>query len=83
MPTVSFAADIVPLFDKTTDVPHMAARGVPLDDYTYMSDPANAQAVLDRLDGTTHPRMPPPPAPAWSPASITLFKQWMTGGYKP
>ena len=26
MPGVSFAADILPLFDKTTDVPHMTAQ---------------------------------------------------------
>jgi len=80
---VSFAADIVPLFDPTTDVPHMAARGVKLTNYAYMSVPANAQDVLDHLDGTSRPRMPPAPAAAWSTANIALFKQWITDGYQP
>lgn len=83
MPFVSFATDILPLFSTTTDIPHMAARGVMLADFTYMSDPTNAQDVLDRLDGTTLPRMPPPPQAAWSAANIALFKQWMTDGYHP
>lgn len=83
MPTVSFAADIVPLFDPTTDIPHMARKGVMLADYAYMSAPSNAQDVLDHLDGTAAPLMPPPPAKAWSPASIALFKAWMAGGFQP
>lgn len=83
MTAVSFAAQILPLFSKTTDIPHMARAGVMLADYTYMSDPTNAQNVLDYVDGTKTPRMPPPPAPAWSAANIALFKDWMTGGYQP
>jgi hypothetical protein len=83
MPGVSFAKDIVPLFDPTTDVPHMARRGVMLADYTYMSVPANAQDVLDHLDGTLGPIMPPKPAPPWSAANIALFKSWIAGGYQP
>jgi hypothetical protein len=83
MPSVSFANDILPLFDKTTDIPHMARAGVMLADYVYMSVPANAQAVLDRLEGTTGPIMPPKPAQPWAPANIVLFKAWIAGGYQP
>ena len=80
---VSFAKDIVPLFDKQSDIPHMAERGVMLADYAYMSQPDNAQDVIDRLTGKARPRMPPPPTPAWSAEWIASFKAWMDGGYQP
>lgn len=80
---VSFANDILPLFSTTTDIPHMASRGVMLADYTYMSVPANAQDVLNHLNGTKAPRMPPPPEQPWSPANIALFQSWIAGGYQP
>ena len=83
MPIVSFANDILPLFDQTTDIPHMAKGHVMLADYAYMSVPANAQDVLDHLDGTKGPIMPPPPAQPWSAAKIALFKAWMAGGFQP
>jgi hypothetical protein len=83
MATVSFATDILPLFSKTTDVPHMANRGVMLADYNYMSIPANAQRVLDHLDGTVPPIMPPKPAAPWTQSNVALFREWMAGGYKP
>jgi hypothetical protein len=81
MPVVSFATDILPLFSATTDIPHMAHRGVMLADYAYMSVPANAQEVLDRLTGTSGPIMPP--AQPWAATQVELFKAWMTGGYQP
>ena len=83
MATVSFAADILPLFSTTTDIPHMARAGVMLGEYSYMSVPANAQKVLDRLDGTSTPVMPPPPAKPWTQANIDLIRSWMAGGYQP
>jgi len=52
MPPVSFATDIKPLF-RPVDIAHMKPHGVKLDDYQYMSDPANnhqnAQRVQDTL----------------------------------
>jgi hypothetical protein len=84
MAMVSFATDIVPLFNAATDIPHMAEFGVLLADYSYVSVPANAQNVLEQLDGTTAPLMPPSPAQPWSPTTnIALFKAWMAGGYLP
>jgi hypothetical protein len=80
---VSFAADILPLFSTTTDIPHMARVDVMLANYNYMSVPANAQNVLDHLDGTKAPLMPPKPDGPWSLDQIALFKAWMTGGYQP
>lgn len=83
MAVISFAADILPLFSASTDIPHMAQMGVMLAEYSYMSVPANAQKVLDRLNGTTHPIMPPPPAKPWTEANIALFQAWIAGGYQP
>lgn len=82
MATVSFANDISVLFSKA-DIACMAKKHVMLADYNYMSVPANAQDVLDHLDGTTAPLMPPQPAQPWTPAQIALFKAWMAGGYQP
>ena len=82
MAAPSFAADILPLF-TATDISHMARAHVMLAEYAYMSNPANAQNVLDRLDGTKTPIMPPKPASPWSAANIALFKAWMSGGYQP
>lgn len=83
MATVSFANDILPLFNPKTDIPHMARRRVMLADYAYMSVPANAQDVLDHLDGTKAPLMPPRPEEPWSTEKIALFREWIAGGYQP
>ena len=37
---ISFEKDIKPMF-RPIDIEHMKRYNVPLDDYTYMSDPAN------------------------------------------
>ena len=58
MAAVSFASDIVPLFDPETDIPHMAKAHVMLADYDYMSNPDNARNVLDHLTGAGRPRGP-------------------------
>jgi len=54
----------------------MNRHNVPLDNYTYMSDPSNgygnAQAVEDSL--TNHSM--PPGGPYWSNEQLILYKQW-------
>ena len=77
---VSFQRDVLPLF-REIDVQHMAGFGVMLNDYAYMSNPANAQAVLDTLTGA--PPLMPPGGPYWSDDQVKLFSKWMSDGYKP
>jgi hypothetical protein len=77
---VSFANDIAPLFTPS-DVACMGRMRVMLTVYTYMSVPDNAQNVLDHLDGSSPPQMPP--SGAWPSDQIKLFKSWIDGGYQP
>lgn len=79
---VSFAGQILPLFTQT-DIGHMEGFGVMLAQYSYMSQPANAQSVLNHLNGTAKPLMPPAPDGPWPAANIALFQAWMAGGYQP
>ena len=83
MPLISFSADIKPLF-RAIDISHMKRGGVELDNYTYMSNPENANRVLASVSphGGGPPRMPPG-GPYWTPAQLALFKQWQTDGYQP
>lgn len=83
MPQVSFAADIKPLF-RAMDITHMKPFGVELDDFTYMSDPNNANSVLKTLsahDGK--PPSMPPDGPYWTAVQLALFIQWQKDGYQP
>jgi hypothetical protein len=83
MPQVSFAADIKPLF-RDVDVSHMKRLGVELDNYSYMSNPENAEAVLATLspqDG--EPPSMPPGGPYWTASQLDLFEQWQKDGYQP
>jgi hypothetical protein len=83
MPQVSFAGDIKPLF-RAVDISHMRSAGVKLDDYTYMSDPNNANKVFATLSphGEQPPSMPPG-GPYWTAAQLALFAQWQKDGYQP
>jgi hypothetical protein len=83
MPQVSFASDIKPLF-RAIDVSHMKRFKIELDDYTYMSNPNNANQVLAALsphDG--EPPSMPPGGPYWSAAQLELFVRWQNDGYQP
>jgi hypothetical protein len=87
MASVSFARDILPLF-RPIDIAHMKPRGVKLDDYAYMSDPANnhqnaeeVQQALSPQDGG--PPAMPPSGPYWSSGQLTLFAKWRSDGYLP
>lgn len=78
--TVSFKTDILPLF-TSIDIEHMSYAGVSLDEYAYMSQPANANSVYDAVSTGA---MPPGNSgePPWSPERVQLFKAWMDGGYQ-
>jgi hypothetical protein len=78
---VSFDRDIKPLF-RQVDVDHMSGFDVLLDDYDYMSNAENAQAVLEFLNGKRQPQMPPG-GPFWSGEQLGLLSRWIEGGYKP
>ena len=83
MPQVSFAAHIKPLF-RAVDISHMKSFGVNLDDYSYMSNPDNANAVLATLSPHEgEPPSMPPGGPYWTPAQLESFAQWQKGGYQP
>ena len=77
---VSFGNDIKPLF-REIDIKHMDAFGVQLDDYTYMSKPDNANAVLQTVEGD--PPSMPPGGPYWTAEQVALFRKWIDEGYQP
>jgi hypothetical protein len=82
-PKVSFARDIRPLF-RPVDISHMKAHGVKLDDYTFMSDPGNANKVLGALSPHEgDPPSMPPGGPYWTADQLGLFAQWQKDGYQP
>ena len=83
MPKVSFARDIRPLF-RAVDISHMKRYKINLDDYTFMSNPDNANKVLGTLsphDG--HPPSMPPGGPHWTTDQLALFAHWQKDGYPP
>lgn len=83
MPKVSFAADIKPLF-RPVDISHMKPHGIKLDDYTFMSNPDNANRVLATLAaGNNKPPSMPPGGPYWTTDQLALFAQWQNDGYQP
>ena len=83
MPQVSFARDIKPLF-RDVDIAHMEAHGIKLDDYTFMSDPDNANKVLETLlPHEGDPPSMPPGGPYWTADQLALFAQWQNEGYQP
>jgi hypothetical protein len=83
MAQVSFAKDIKPLF-RPIDIAHMKSFDVKLDDYTYMANPSNANAVLATLtpQNGEDPSMPPG-GPYWTAEQRALFAQWQKDGYQP
>jgi hypothetical protein len=83
MPHVSFARDIKPLF-RAVDIEHMKVHGVELDDYTFMSNPDNADKVLETLSPQEDdPPSMPPGGPYWTEDQLALFAQWQKDGYQP
>ena len=87
MALVSFATDIKPLF-RPVDIAHMSPHGVKLDDYDYMSDPANNYKNAELVQQVVSPhgdRSPsmPPGGPYWTAEQVALFLKWRSDGYQP
>jgi hypothetical protein len=78
---VSFKTEILPLF-TSMDIEHMSRAGVSLDDYAYMSQPANASSVYETVSTGAMPPRDSCEQP-WSQDQVQLFKAWMDGGYQP
>jgi len=82
MPDVSFERDIRPLF-RAVDISHMDRHGIKLDDYTFMSNPDNANKVLTALSPhDDQPPAMPPGGPYWTADQLALFAQWQDEGYQ-
>ena len=80
--TIGFKHDVLPLF-TATDISHMKDPNfvdtpVPLDDFSYMSQPDNAQAVLDQVKSGSMP-----PGSPWSAPMVATFQQWIDDGLQP
>ena len=69
---------------RAIDISHMARHGINLDDYTFMSDPDNADRVLGVLSlQEGDPPSMPPGGPYWTEEQLALFAQWQKDGYEP
>jgi hypothetical protein len=77
---VSFATDIRPLFTPV-DIAHMSFF---CDLSSYADVKANSQDIMNRLDGTATPQMPPvADGGPWPTTQITLFQNWINDGCQP
>ena len=76
---VSFATDILPLF-TAQDIGCMTPLGVLVNDFTYMSKPANARAVLDQVSSGQMPE-PGSGEPPWDRAKVQLLQDWIDAGF--
>jgi hypothetical protein len=75
--TVTFSKDIIPIFSPFRD--EMMWR-LDLTNYDHVS--ANAETILNRINGHNGP-MPPPPFDPLTDAQVQLFEQWIAGGCQP
>ena len=72
-----------PQVSFTRDISHMKSYGIKLDDYTFMSDPDNANKVLGTLSPhDDDPPSMPPGGPYWAADKLALFAQWQKDGYQ-
>jgi hypothetical protein len=74
---LSFATDIRALF-RDGDIECMSAAGVRLNDFDWMSVPANAQEVLHAVSSGSMP-----PDEPWPKERVALLLQWINAGYPP
>jgi len=86
MPLVSFEKDILPMF-RPLDISHMKPFGVDLENYTYMSDPANSYANAEAVQESLSPQNGEPPdmppgGPYWTAEQLALLTKWRSDGYQ-
>jgi len=74
--SVSFAADIRPLFRDSDIAAMKRARGMDLGDYGTVS--ARADDILDRLSSGDMPC-----DSAWPDSQVDLFRRWIADGKRP
>jgi hypothetical protein len=74
---VTFSNDIMPLFNQFRG--QMMWR-FDLTNYEHVS--ANAETILNRINGANGP-MPPPPFDPLTPDQVKLFQQWIADGCQP
>lgn len=75
--SVSFQNDILPFLYPWRE--QMMWR---LDLTSYTDVKLNASVIWDQIS-TTPPSMPPPPFQPLTADQVSLFQQWMNGGYPP
>jgi hypothetical protein len=80
MAPTTFVKDILPLF-TADDIKHMKPYGVMLDDYKYMSDPANNYQNAQAVEDTLRDQSMPPGGPYWSDEQLALYAKWRSDGY--
>jgi hypothetical protein len=74
--TVSYAADVRPLFTDT-DVSHMSFM---FDLSSYDDTKNNADDIYSAVSNGS---MPPAPEGPWAQEKVATFKAWMDGGFQP
>lgn len=81
MTTISFAADIKPLFTKM-DRNHMLNLVGMFDLWDFEDVKANASAIYEAVKSGG---MPPPDSgeERWPASQVDIFKAWMDGGFQP
>lgn len=72
---MSFATDIRPLF-REGDIQCMSAANVHLDDFSWMSVPANAQHVMHAVSSGKMP-----PDSPWPKDRVAMLQQWIDAGF--
>ena len=78
---MSFARDIRPLF-TAQDIDCIPPLGVHLNDYPYMSNPANARNVLEQVSSGRIPERDSG-EPRWDQAKVQLVRDWINAGFPP
>ncbi len=68
----SFKKDVLPLF-RRIDIDHMKPMRVKLDNFTWMSDPKNAQKVYETLET----KWMPLDGPYWTDEQLKILSDWM------